>query len=838
MVNSVKNYNEQPLSTEAEWESTIINNSLYVRDLLNKIEEVVSCSVDPIGVTIALTGALGSGKSSIVKQTLLNLKAEYSYLALSENKSEENLGNDSEQQLVDAEVADSSSHNKGSPAARKIELKVSEFNCLWFQNDEALMLGFVEHLSAQISSIEKEAGKKFLNIALPKFISFGLSGVQLLSWANGVPFLNSVLDAAKNAAEKLADSQKEANESSESIEKLLSSLHEALEQKDAKESKKRILIVLDDLDRLDSNEVLAMFRLIKTFGNLPNIMFLLVYDNDIVSAIIDKHFPESKGKYLDKFIQLRVNMLPARRHSIASQLKRSILKACAVSDYSYMADRLNFNSYFCSVQHLNYLTDKEKYGDLASMQERNKFTIDFLITSNLRNARDVNLVKNAVSTSWEFCKHQIILSDIVAIEIIKQYQSDLFNKIYDYADMYEVYGGILPEYLEDSILTPFICDFGHKISPVSQSLISHSLLKLYFFGVEHIESSVKRQLPDFYMKLKEVNNELTSDKFKELLYALIKNITTPAQYLFDTHELHLRQKLDYVVIYFMTSKVESSVATLFINQLFQEASSKHFNDLVVEAINSKNVENKRCYDAADTIACWLVSLIIDNEVYKTNRFFDNSILLEKLASTKEKNIYLFLHLANRYSNINSIDWLDNARICYSIFINLLQEEIDNDALLNSYNGFSVLIDAHGVISYILKEASNGYSQSDMDLFYTLKQIFFEIKRSLKQRILDKQFSDLFVMDLIDRLNGKITSQLKFNRNFTDKIVEKQDIEEVIPVVGQFFKEAFIEFYDINIYQVFELVSEYVNKLNINPQVSNPMKENAQNALKIIRHAMH
>ena len=109
---------------------------------------------------------------------------------------------------------------------------------------------------------------------------------------------------------------------------------------------------------------------------------------------------------------------------------------------------------------------------------------------------------------------------------------------------------------------------------------------------------------------------------------------------------------------------------------------------------------------------------------------------------------------------------------------------------------------------------------------------------MKQRILDKQVSDLFVIDLIDRLNGKITSQLKFNRNFTDKIVEKQDIEEVIPVVGQFFKEAFIEFYDINIYQVFELVSEYVNKLNINPQVSNPMKENAQNALKIIRHAMH
>lgn len=701
-----------------------------------------------------------------------------------------------------------------------------------------MLLGFIEHLSAQISSIEKEAGKKFLKIALPKLISGGLRISQLASYFVGIPLPESLVDAGVKVVEKIADSQKDTHESSDSMDDLVCSLHEALEQKDAKKSKKRILIVLDDLDRLDSNEVLAMFRLIKTFGNLPNIMFLLVYDNDIVSAIIDKHFPESKGKYLDKFIQLRVNMLPAKRYSIANQLKRSILKACDVSDDSYMADILNYSRYFCSVQHLNYLTVKGKDGGLDSKQESNKFTIDFLITSNLRNARDVNLVKNAVSTSWEFCKHQIRLIDIVAIEIIKQYQSDLFNKIYDYTDMYEVHGGILPECLDDSTTTPFICDFGHKISPVSQSLSSHSLLKLYFFGVEHIESSVKRQLPDFYMKLKEVNNELTSDKFKELLYALIKNITTPAQNFFYGHDSHLRQQLDYALIYFMTSKVESGIAASFINQLGQEASSKHFNDLVVLAINNNKVDDKCCNGVADTIAFWLVSLIIDNEVYKTNRFFDNSILLEKLASIKEKNIYLFLHLANRYRNIKSIDYLDNARSCYSIFINLLQEQIDNDALLNSYNGFSVLIDAHGIISYVLEEASNGYSKSDMELFYRLKQIFFEIKRSLKQKILDKQFSDLFVINLIDRLNAKISFILQVKMNFTYKIVENQDIAEVIPEVAKSFKEEFIDFYDINIYHVFELVSDYADKLNITPQVPNSMKENAQNALKIIRHAMH
>ena len=81
-------------------------------------------------MTIALTGALGSGKSSIVKQTRSSLKDEYNCLELSENNSEENSGNDSAQQLVDAEVADSSSHNEGSSAAKKIELKVTEVQVL------------------------------------------------------------------------------------------------------------------------------------------------------------------------------------------------------------------------------------------------------------------------------------------------------------------------------------------------------------------------------------------------------------------------------------------------------------------------------------------------------------------------------------------------------------------------------------------------------------------------------------------------------------------------------------------------------------------------------------
>ena len=91
---------------------------------------------------------------------------------------------------------------------------------------------------------------------------------------------------------------------------------------------------------MEKNEIIAIFKLIKTFGNLRNVMFLLVYDNDIISQVVNNHFPEAKGKYLEKFLQLRVDMLPISRYSIVEQLKKSIVQNCNITEQHPMARNL------------------------------------------------------------------------------------------------------------------------------------------------------------------------------------------------------------------------------------------------------------------------------------------------------------------------------------------------------------------------------------------------------------------------------------------------------------------------------------------------------------------
>lgn len=827
MVNSVKNYNEQPLSTKAEWDSSFINNSPYAHDLLNKIEEVVSCHADPIGVTIALTGALGSGKSSIVKQIRSSLKDEYNCLELSENNSEESSGNDSAQQLVDAEGADSSSHNEGSSAAKKIELKVSEFRCLWFQNDDALMLGFIEHLSAQISLINKDAGKKFLKIALPKLISGGLRVVQVASPFIGIPFLESLVDAGIKVSDYFADRQKEANERSESIEDLISSLHETLEQKDAKESKKRILIVLDDLDRLDSTEVLAMFRIIKTFGNLPNIMFLLVYDNDIVSAIVEKHFPESKGKYLDKFIQLRVNVLPARKQSIVDQLKDSILKSCDIKECPYMATKLSSTGYFCSEQFINDLNkSKQEESGMLELKIEN-FHVDSLIAQNLNTARDVSLIKNAVATSWEFCHHQISLSDILVIEIIKQYHNDDLYRIYTNTDFYNYYGRIHDKADNEVNTTPFVCDWKYQITPISQSLSNPSLLSLYFFGGDYIESILKSSLPDFFSRLAEVNYELISVKLDELLKALINNMittevnSTNITSLPSSSEKRLFRYLDFVFTYFMIGRVAPGIANELINQFYLTIASKHFNELVGIAVN-KEKEQNFCISVAQIISKWFARSIIDNEYYSTNRFFNNSSLLEQLASIKEKNLVFFLYLTDFYRDLAKIRQSENVISCYTMFYDLLQEQIVSGELLNSKIGFSLLVYVHDFLSQI--------QNTDSERNEHLKQSFIKIQNLLHEQFSNKLVGDPFVLELISELQEGGSFDCK--KDMEDEVT-KRARESILSSIGDCFKEKFIDFYGIDINDVFECVSNYVNKLNNDPNALKSVKVKAQMAIDVI-----
>ena len=87
-------------------------------------------------------------------------------------------------------------------------------------------------------------------------------------------------------------------------------------------SEKRVIILIDDLDRLDKQETHTLFRLIKACADFPNVSYVLAFDDAVVSKAIGERYgggDEPAGRsFLEKIIQVPLQLPVAAREDIRS----------------------------------------------------------------------------------------------------------------------------------------------------------------------------------------------------------------------------------------------------------------------------------------------------------------------------------------------------------------------------------------------------------------------------------------------------------------------------------------------------------------------------------------
>ena len=184
----------------------------------------------------------------------------------------------------------------------------------------------------------------------------------------------------------------------------------------------------------------------------------------------------------------------------------------------------------------------------------------------------------------------------------------------------------------------------------------------------------------------------------------------------------------------------------------------------------------------------------------------------------------FLYLANFYRELANIrnSWhLDNAMKCYTMFYDLLQEQIVSGELLNSKYGASLLF----YVQYFISQIKN----TNSELYELLNKSLSKIKSALSENFSKENVGDPFVLGLICELQegGNFDYGKYMGRT------ENRSAGQILIHIGRGFKEKFIDLYDIKINDVFELVSDYVNKLNNDPNTLKSVKEKAKTALEVI-----
>lgn len=173
---------------------------------------------------------------------------------------------------------------------------VLRFNPWHFQSEEQLIRGFfatlAEGLDQKLNTAKEKIGKVLKEYgSLLSLGSFALAGgaIQLRPG-----------DAAKGLGEAM---------SNVSLDELRSRIEAILAA-----SGKRVVVLVDDIDRLDRAETHSMFKLVKLSAGFNHTAYVLAFDDEVVAAALGERYgaggQQAGRAFLEKIIQVPLHLPP------------------------------------------------------------------------------------------------------------------------------------------------------------------------------------------------------------------------------------------------------------------------------------------------------------------------------------------------------------------------------------------------------------------------------------------------------------------------------------------------------------------------------------------------
>ena len=169
------------------------------------------------------------------------------------------------------------------------------------------------------------------------------------------------------------------------------------------QTKKKIIIFIDDIDRLQPNEILLIFKLVRLSANFKNAIFLLAFDQDVVQNYFKNNL-NIDSEFLEKIVQKPIS-LPAIEQQHIDQ---------------FLDDRI-----------------EKLFDELAISEERReKLNKDFSliyqtqIRKFFKTLRRVKRYLNGLRSTLPPIKNEVNLHDFLILEIIRNFFPKIYNDIW------------------------------------------------------------------------------------------------------------------------------------------------------------------------------------------------------------------------------------------------------------------------------------------------------------------------------------------------------------------------------------------------------------------------
>lgn len=203
-----------------------------------------------------------------------------------------------------------------------------------------------------------------------------------------------------------------------------------------KEDGRRFVAMIDDLDRLQDDEVRAIMQMVKTIGRLPNLVYILVYDRQIVGRALDGVVTERDGpSFAEKIVQQELELPRPSQQALLKMLDHEI---------EFIA---------------NLIPDSERWS----------FVVMDGIHHWIRNPRDVVRYANALKFSWPALEGEFDPADLFAIEGLKIFEPATFNWIRENRDF--LFGEGQFSFAREDLITETVATLKRRVPGERQDML-------------------------------------------------------------------------------------------------------------------------------------------------------------------------------------------------------------------------------------------------------------------------------------------------------------------------------------------------------------------------------
>jgi len=310
-------------------------------------------------VVIGLFGPWGSGKTSIINMAL---------------------------EHIDTVL------KKGTDGKKPIVIKFNPWN---FSDQNQLITQFFKQLSVVLrrtdhASDAKKAGKKLETYA--KFFE----PLRL------IPGLSPYAEIAKDALRTTGTAVKSWGDlKSNDLNATRADLNKLLYKQPH-----RIIVIIDDIDRLNNSEIRQIFQLIKSLGDFPNTIYLLAFDKNVVIDALKEVQKGSGIEYLEKVVQI-----PFEVPLISKEKVERLL-------FTWLDELIK------DIPENKW--DQTYWGNIYHSGLKHFF----------RNIRDVTRYINSLRFSFGMMKDEVNVIDLLAITGIQVFIPEVYYGIRDNKDIF------------------------------------------------------------------------------------------------------------------------------------------------------------------------------------------------------------------------------------------------------------------------------------------------------------------------------------------------------------------------------------------------------------------